>query len=157
MKVAEICSSEVATARGFEELIVAAHRMRDRRVGFLVVIEPTVSAAGSAKTVIERPVGILTDRDLVMTVMAGGADAWLLRVQDVMTKEPVTASEHETVSDALARMRATGAQRLTVVSAQGSLVGVLSLDAVVDCLADELQNVVGAVRQEERNACAVLF
>ena len=155
MKVADICSSKVVTVSACDELIVAAHRMRERHVGFLVVVEPSAPGLGPAKGMKDKPIGVLTDRDLVMAVLAGGGDAWLLQVRDVMTRQPMTAREDETVSDVLVKMRAARSERLPVISAQGSLVGVLSMDAALACVANELEEVVCSIRHEQRNESAV--
>jgi CBS domain-containing protein len=98
---------------------------------------------------------VLTDRDLVVTVMAREADPRTLKVEDVMTRRPVTVREDETVVDATAKMRGIGVRRLPVVSRAGALVGILALDDVLDCVADELENIVGSIRQEQRVERAV--
>jgi CBS domain-containing protein len=155
MKVREICKSDVVTIRGFDELIVAANRMRERHVGYLVVVEPMAPGLEPPGRLGEKPIGVLTDRDLVVTVMAGGADPRLLKVEDVMTRRAVTAYDDESVGDALLKMRSIGVRRLPVISAKGALVGVLSVDDVLDSLASELRDVVGSIQKEQRVECAL--
>jgi CBS domain-containing protein len=156
MRVGEVCKSRVVTIRGHEELVAAAQRMREQHVGFLVVVEPVVQDRSEPEGRLgERPIGVLTDRDLVVTVMAREADPRTLKVEDVMTRRPVTVREDETVVDATAKMRGIGVRRLPVVSRAGALVGILALDDVLDCVADELENIVGSIRQEQRVERAV--
>jgi CBS domain-containing protein len=110
MKVGEVCKSKVVTIEGREELVAAAQRMREKHVGYLVVVEPI---AGRRRRSGVAPRGaardrVLTDRDLVVTVMARGADPTLLRVEDVMTRRPVTVREDEALTAAVTKMRGIG-------------------------------------------------
>jgi CBS domain-containing protein len=145
MNVASICGKNVVTIRGFEELGAAAQLMREKHIGYLVVVEPDVASAGSLK-----PIGVLTDRDIVISVVARETDPRTLRVSDVMTQNPVVTRDSDSLEQALARMRAIGVRRLPVVGSRGELVGVLSLDEIIDSLAAALQNVAGSIRNERR-------
>ncbi len=142
MKVGDICGRNVVTVREFEELAVAAQLMREHHIGYLIVVEPNVADRMVA------PVGVITDRDIVVGVVAQGADPRTLRVGDVMTREPVLAQEDSSVSAALQRMREIGVRRLPVVGSMGQLVGVLSLDDVLDAFAEELMDVARSIRHE---------
>jgi predicted transcriptional regulator len=144
MNVSEICRRNVVTVSRFDDLIKAAQLMREKHVGYLVVVEPdTVNE-------LDRAVGVLTDRDLVISVLAREADPRSLRVEDVMTQEPVMISEAESIEDGLREMRRIGVRRLPVVGRRGEIVGILSLDDILDVLAGELQNVTGSIRNEQR-------
>src|SRR5579862_2257857 len=131
MKVLDICKRDVVTIREAEELTAAARLMREKHVGYLVVIEPELGEAAVT------PVGVITDRDIVVAVVARETDPRALKVGDVMTRQPVLAREDGTVSAALHHMREIGVRRLPVVDRGGRLVGVLSLDDVLDALAEE--------------------
>lgn len=144
MNIAKLCRPDVVTVREFDELTAAAGLMRERHIGYLVVVEPEF-ADGSLK-----PVGVLTDRDIVVTVVARQTDPRTLRVGDVMTREPVVAADTDPIDKALASMRRMGVRRLPVVGSRGQLVGVLSLDDVIDALAAEMANVAGSIRNEQR-------
>lgn len=145
MNVASICGKNVVTIRGFEELGAAAQLMREKHIGYLVVIEPDVASTGSLK-----PIGVLTDRDIVISVVARETDPRTLRVSDVMTQNPVVTRDSDSLEQALARMRGIGVRRLPVVGSRGELVGVLSLDEIIDSLAAALQNIAGSIRNERR-------
>jgi len=144
MIVSEICRRNPVTIRSHEELISAAALMRERHIGYLIVVEPHPPHAAP------RPVGVLTDRDLVVGVLAKGADARLLKVGDVMTRDPIVVCEDTSLNSALAEMRRIGVRRIPVVDAVGQLVGVLSLDEVLDAIAEELRGVIGSIRTEVR-------
>ena len=143
MSVGQICKRDVVTIRPIDDLITAAQLMREKHVGFLVVVEP------SFEEETYKPVGVLTDRDIVVAVIARGADPKTLRVDDVMTRQPVVALATESLEVALPKMRRMGVRRMPIVGMRGELVGVLSMDDVLDTIATELQNVAGAIRSEQ--------
>ena len=142
MDVRSLCRRDVSTVRQIDELGVAAKRMRDAHVGYLVVAEPLPLGGWS------RPLGVLTDRDIIIEVLAKDVDPRTVTVGDVMTRDPVVVSEAHTLSFALQAMRRIGARRIPVVGAAGHLVGILSLDDVVGYLAKELHEASATVRHE---------
>jgi len=144
MDIGSICQQGVITVTRFDELTTAARLMREKHIGYLVVVEPDLATGG------ERPVGVLTDRDIVVAVVAGGADPAALRVGDVMTQQPVTVTAAESIGAALKILRRIGVRRLPVVSPLGDLAGVVSLDDIVSHLADELQDVAGSIHHQRR-------
>lgn len=128
MKVEDTCSRQVVTIRGEDTLIEAARRMREHHVGALVVVETQGS--------VNAPRGIITDRDLVISVLAvDPEDMHRLLVADVMSDELVTVPAGAPLEDAVDRMRAAGTRRLPVVDDAGALVGILTLDDLVDAAA----------------------
>lgn len=143
MNIKNICQKNPVTVRRSDELVKAAQLMREKHIGYLVVVEPDV-ADGS-----QRPIGVLTDRDIVITVIARETDPRSLRVEDIMTRQPVIASTADSIDKALRDMRRVGVRRLPVVGLRGELVGILSMDDVLDVLAGELQNVAGSIRNEQ--------
>jgi len=145
MIVSEICRRNPVTIRAHEELDSAAKLMRERHIGYLIVVEPYPPHEG------QRPVGVLTDRDIVVGVLAKGADPRQFKVGDVMTRAPVVVSEDDFLNSALADMRGIGVRRVPVVDAVGQLVGVLSLDEVLDAIAQQLLGVIGSIRTEVRS------
>ena len=142
MKVGDICGRNVVTVREFDELTAAAQLMREKHIGYLVVVEPNVADG----TLV--PAGVLTDRDIVVGIVAKGTDPRTLRVGEVMTREPLLAQEDSGVSSAVRRMREIGVRRMPVVGRAGQLVGVLSLDDVLDAFAEELMDVARSIRHE---------
>jgi CBS domain-containing protein len=134
----------VDLAEEHESLQAAAERMHARNVGTLVV----VNREG-------KPIGILTDRDLVVRAVARGLDPYETIVSDAMTLCPVAAREETTLEDALRTMRSGGFRRLPVVDGEGKLVGLLSLDDILDLLAVEFQEIGGLLNKENPHALAV--
>ena len=131
MSVGRICSRVVETARPEETVSEAAQRMREQNVGSLLVQDDD-----------GRLVGIVTDRDLTVLVLAEGRSGRETTVAEVMSEVLQTVREDASLGTALAAMRRRRARRLPVVDAEDRLVGVLALDDVVALLAEEL----GAIR-----------
>ncbi len=144
MNVGKICHREVVTVDAAEGLTQAARLMRQQHVGFLVVVESNTANADL------KVVGVLTDRDIVTAVIAKEADARSFRVGDVMTRNPLLADESASLDSTLKTMREVGVRRVPVVGVRNELVGVLSIDDVLDSLADQLGSVSAAIRSEQR-------
>jgi CBS domain-containing protein len=144
MNVSQLCSRNVVTVRKSDEITVAARLMREKHVGYLVVVEPDFTGAT------QRPIGVLTDRDIVIGVVAQDLNPRGIRVGDVMTCNPVVVELGDPIAAAVQEMRRIGVRRMPVVGSLGELAGVLSLDEVLDSLSSELQNLAGAVRNERR-------
>lgn len=149
MNVGMICKREVVTINPRTDLVSAAELMREKHVGFLIVVEPEFEPERGPVT-FGRPVGVLTDRDIVISVVARGADPRDLTAADIMSREPSTIEEREPLERALQVMRRLGVRRLPVVGPGGLLTGIVSLDDVIDVLSGEFGDVSGALRNEQR-------
>ena len=140
MNVSEICNPEVVVVYRDMELTNAAKLMRDRHVGSLVVVADRLS---------ERvPVGMLTDRDLTIAVLAKELDPHTVTVGDVMSTDLFTVREGDSVNAALRVMRERGVRRVPVVTHSGALAGILTLDDLLDVVAEQLGDVVRAIARE---------
>ena len=142
LNAGEICSRIVVVAERDTLLADAAQRMREQHVGCLVVVDET----GSGR----RVVGILTDRDIVTAVVAKAVAPQSLRVDDMMTTAVVTVGEATPFAEVLATMRRKGLRRLPVTDARGALVGLVTLDDVLEILAEQMRTVVQAIENEQR-------
>jgi CBS domain-containing protein len=138
MSAGRICVREVDVISPEESAQVAAARMHDRKVGTLVVIDEQ-----------RMPVGIVTDRDLVVRVLAPGRDITQTTVAEVMSAAPGTVFEQTPIEDALRLMRAGPFRRVPVVDQGGRLAGLLSLDDILDLLAEEFRDI-GQLLQAEQ-------
>jgi len=144
----QFMSSDPVTARGGEGLLDAARRMRELHVGCLVVVD---GPAGE-----RRPIGMLTDRDIVVGVLAQtDQKLHLLRVDDVMTQKVVLAREGEDLDEVLRRMRAKGIRRVPIVDSSGLLRGLLSFDDILEHVKEQigaLADLIGRERRREETA-----
>jgi CBS domain-containing protein len=132
MNAYELCQRRVITARRTDELSTAVWVMRERNVGCLVVVDPAGIDGGW------RPVGLLTDRDIVTNVFARDRDPYTVVVDEVMTRHPVTLISTASIEEALRRMRAADVRRLPLVDERGRLAGILALDDIFDHLAQRV-------------------
>jgi CBS domain-containing protein len=147
MAIGEICSRTVVFIARDESCLVAARLMREHHVGSLVVVE------GQQAPACRVPVGMITDRDLVVGVTALGLDPDRVLVETVMRPELALAREDDGVGRAIALMRAHGVRRLPVVDSAGVLVGVLAADDLIELLGEELAGLaamLGRGEQRER-------
>jgi CBS domain-containing protein len=142
VNVETVCSSEVITVKQDQTLREAASVMRLHHVGSVVVLP----AQGQSK----RPLGILTDRDLVVEVMATGLDPDTLKISDLMDGAPVTVRQQDDVIDALHKMRSRGVRRLPVTDPHGDLVGIVSLDDLLHSVSQELSLLARVVEYQPR-------
>ncbi|MGB8326214.1 MAG: CBS domain-containing protein [Steroidobacteraceae bacterium] len=143
MNVGLICSRKPVTVAPGADVVAAARLMREQHVGFLVVVE---SLAGRSA----GPVGVLTDRDIATAVVATEVEPHSIAVRDVMRTHPLLVAEDASIESALREMREIGVRRVPVVNAQGQLSGVLSLDDVIDELAEQLADIAGSIRKGQR-------
>lgn len=137
MSVGRICTREVDLADLEESVQVAAERMRTRNVGTLVVIDEE-----------KRPIGIVTDRDLALRVVGTGLDSASTLVSQVMSALPDTVTEDTPIEAAISLMRRGSHRRLPVVDDSGHLLGLVSLDDILDLLSEEFQEIGRLVRKE---------
>jgi CBS domain-containing protein len=140
MNAGELCNREVVVAYRDVRLVEAARLMREHHVGSLIVVVGRLS---------ERvPVGILTDRDIVVAVVAKELDPRTLAVGDVMTGELLTIREQDDISDALRLMRDKGVRRVPVITHSGALAGILTIDDLLELAAEEFGDFARTIDRE---------
>ena len=133
MQVGHIVTRTVEICTATESATTLAARMRRAHVGDLVVVE---NRGGDAV-----PVGVVTDRDLVVTVLANQRDPERVSAAEIMSERLVVVGEEDDVSVALEQMRRSGVRRIPVVDDSGKLTGIVALDDVVDYLTSMLADV----------------
>ena len=146
MAVGEICNREVVIAKKALSVVDAAQLMRQHHIGDLVVVEERNGR--------RHPVGIVTDRDIVVEVVAAGVNPDALKVGDIMGPEVATVRESEGLCEALRYMRDKGVRRMPVVDRDGGLVGILTLDDLLSLLAEEMTELAKLVSHERQREAA---
>lgn len=116
-KCSEVMTSAPATSEPGDSIRRVAEIMKREDVGAVPVVESSASA---------RLVGIVTDRDIVVKVVASGQSAETATVRDVMTGTPAYCREDEDVSHAVRYMAERKVRRMPVVDAEGRLRGIIS-------------------------------
>lgn len=142
MKVGEICQREVVTIGNTPDVVEAARLMREKHVGFLVVLQEDDA--------LRRPVGVLTDRDIVLQVTAPAVDERDVTVEDLMTRQPLIAKEDDDLSEVLQAMRLAGVRRVPVVDVRGSLVGIVAIDDAIEFITGLLCDITGSIKRGQR-------
>jgi CBS domain-containing protein len=142
MQVGEVCNRDVVIIDRNDPISDAAKLMRLHHVGDVVVVEKRNGHC--------FPVGILTDRDLVVEILANDIAPDTLLAGDVMSFDLITVRENEGLPEAIKRMRDKGIRRMPVVSADGSLQGILTMDDLLDLITEQLADLVMLVGREQR-------
>lgn len=146
MPISEVCNREVVIVQPGETVLEAAQIMRRHHVGDVVVVEER----GGRRV----PVGIVTDRDLVLEVMAPQIDPATITVRDILTTDLATIKKDAGLFDAIEYMHAKGVRRLPVVDDNGGLIGILTLDDLIELLADEMTALARLVKHEQKKESA---
>ncbi|MEI8264296.1 MAG: CBS domain-containing protein [Betaproteobacteria bacterium] len=139
MNLGSLCQRHVITVDRHDSLQTAAHRMRDQHVGALVVTDDSPQG--------RRVVGLVTDRDLALAVLADGGMAPQQSVGLLVDESLVSASEETDLSQGIELMRAAGVRRLLVRDEQGHLAGIVSFDDLIDACASQLGGLADVVRK----------
>lgn len=142
MLVGEFCNREVVVIESAESVKAAATLMRKHHVGDVVLVEKRLG-----KIV---PVGIVTDRDLVVEVMAQDLKPEALTVRDIVIENIQFTHENDSLLEALNLMKTKGIRRLPVVSHEHALVGIISIDDVTDLLTEMLGFVAGVSQRQQK-------
>ncbi len=142
LNVGTVASRIVVVAESRTPVVRVAQLMRENHIGAVIVIEDAAPR--------NRPVGIVTDRDLVIEVLAMDVNHQTLTAGDVMTANVQTVRESDAVFDAAEAMRRSGVRRLPVVDVEDRLVGIVTFDDLVELLAQELGSLASTIRREQR-------
>ena len=140
MPIGEICNREVVFSHRNHTVREAALLMREYHVGDLVVVEENGK---------RKPVGIVTDRDIAISIVALGLDPDVITVGDIMGPELVTVRENQGVFETIQQMRLKGVRRLPIVGEEGALVGIVAVDDLVALFADELSELSKVIAREQ--------
>ena len=145
MHVGEFCNREVVVIEEESSITEAAVVMRENHVGDVVIVRTLYGKM--------MPVGILTDRDIALEIVALGADPEAVRVGDAMSFDLTTVAEDDDLLHVIEVMRDKGIRRIPVVDIDEALVGILTVDDIIDLLSEVLIDLTHLVdRQKRREA-----
>lgn len=144
MNTGEVCNREVVVIGKNDSILNAAKLMRHYHVGDVVVVE---SESDQAERV---PVGILTDRDIVVEIVATEIDQDTITIGDSMSYELITAQEEDDILETIKRMRKKGIRRLPVINSNGGLVGILTMDNIIDLIAEQMTDLTCLVANQQK-------
>lgn len=143
MTAGEYCNRDVVFVGVADSLREAVQLMRTQHVGDVLVVEKLTGN--------NTPVGILTDRDIIIEVLAEDVDIDSLTVGDVMSELLITVTEDTGLPEILDVMRSHGIRRLPVIDRNGSLQGIISIDDILELLAELLQKLAILVKTEQQH------
>ncbi|WP_455204700.1 CBS domain-containing protein [Kaarinaea lacus] len=141
MSVGEFCNRDVVIANRKTTLTEIAQLMREHHVGCVVVVENKDSN--------NIPIGIITDRDLVVELIAENIQLDSVTAGDVMSANLLLGREIDGLWETIKRMRSKGVRRVPVVNDEKVLVGILTVDDVLEILASELTELVSLISREQ--------
>lgn len=142
MTVGAVCNREVVVIERDASILEAARLMREYHVGDVVVTEPRQGGP--------VPVGILTDRDIVVGLVAKEVDLKTIAVGDAMSFELLTVREDEDLLPTIEQMCSRGVRRVPVVNSAGALVGILAVDDLIELVAELLADLVKLITFEQK-------
>lgn len=130
MFAGQYCTRNIVTSGRDDSIVKVAELMRDHHVGDVLVVD--------SKNGNQIPVGIITDRDIVIEAIALDVDIHELVVEDIMNYKLITALDTDDLMTVIKRMRVYGIRRIPVINQSGTLVGMLSTDDIIDVIAEQL-------------------
>jgi CBS domain-containing protein len=142
MSVGAVCNRNVVILENTGSVQEAAELMRDHHVGDVVVVR--------RQGLVPIPVGIVTDRDIVVELIAKKVDVNSVAVTDIMSAEILTLKENEQLLDAVEAMRKRGVRRAPVVNTSGGLEGILSVDDIIELIAEQVSGLVSLIHKEQK-------
>ena len=141
MPIGDVCIRDVVVASRETTVREAARLMAENHVGNLVMVEDI----GGRRV----PVGIVTDRDIVRNVVAEALDAGLFTLGDLVARDLVTVREDQSIFECMQQMRINGIRRMPVIDLKGGLIGIVSLDDLIQLLAGEMSELAKVIVREQ--------
>jgi CBS domain-containing protein len=142
MPIGDVCVRDVVTASKETTVQEAAVLMRRHHVGDLLLVEEKVKGR-------QVPLGIVTDRDIVLSVIATKLDAAVFTLGDLVVRDLVTATEDQGIFECIQQMRMNGVRRMPVVDRHGGLVGIISVDDLIQLLSEEMSALAKLISREQ--------
>lgn len=143
MNIGELCNRDVIVANQRDSIVDIAQLMRKFHVGTVVVAE-----RGEA-------LGIVTDRDIVLEIIAEEVPLGGCTASDIMSQVLVTVRETTGIYETLQIMKSKGVRRVPVVDDRGELVGIFSSDDFIEFIAEQMGDVVSLMKRELRSEEAI--
>ena len=139
MSIGEICTRDVIVANRKDSVLDVAKLMRKYHVGDVVIIDQHMDQ--------NFPVGIITDRDIVLELVAREVDIGSVMAEDVMSTDLLIAEENEQLTGLVQQMQSKGVRRVPVINAKGGLIGIISEDDIVEIIGEQLSNLASLVNR----------
>jgi CBS domain-containing protein len=138
MNIGSLCARRIVSIDSAGTLVEAAGLMREHHVGALVVTTPAPEGL--------RVIGIVTDRDLVIDVLARGLNPAGTQIGELASKQIVSVPEEGDIASAIDAMQRSGVRRVLVADAEQALMGIVSFDDLMDACANEMAGLAKVIR-----------
>ena len=142
MNVGDICNKNVVYADQKSDLLTAALLMREYHVGSVVIVVDSQNG--------RKPVGIITDRDLVLKILASDVPAKEIILNDIVNRDIICIRDDDDIMDAIKIMYMESVRRVPVINDKGELSGILAMDDLIEILTNELCNLVAVIGRQQR-------
>ena len=142
MMLSAVCTLDVASCSPRISVLEAARLMRQKHTGDLVVVDGGED---------QEPIGVITDRDIVVEVLANDLNPATTTVGSIIRHPVVVAHDSEEPATALERMRTHGVRRIPIVSQHNRLVGILTVDDLLKLLATEASTLTEIVSRQQHH------
>ncbi len=139
MSIGEICTRDVIVANRKDPVLDVAKLMRKYHVGDVVIVDQHADQ--------NLPVGIITDRDIVLELVAREIEIGSVIAEDVMSTDLLIAEENEPLTELVQQMQSKGVRRVPVVNAKGGLIGIVSEDDIIEIIGEQLSNLASLVNR----------
>lgn len=136
MSLGNLCRREIVCVDRGATIEEVARLMEEKNIGSIIVVEE------------RKPMGIVTDRDILLRVINRGLDSERTSVADVMTKQIVTLREDMGLFEALQQVKGKGIRRFPIVDAKGNLQGIMTLDDILYLLGKEMADIASIIEEE---------
>lgn len=138
MKVNEYFSRNVVSIKANESPLDAARMMREKNVDCVVIVDE--------KSTKLEPVGILTDRDIAIEIVAEEVEPTSVTVLDVFCRTLITVNVEDDLDESLTLMLSNGVHRVPVVDYDGVLIGIIAIDDYLEVMAEQLYDLVDVLK-----------
>jgi len=139
-RLSAMCKFPVQIAARDTTIVAAAQMMREGHAGALIVVDKVAKAP--------KPIGIVTDRDIVVAIVALDLDPNIFVLDDLVNRPLVVGKGDQSIREGLALMNAKGIRRLPVVNKAGALIGIVALDDLIAEIARDLKQVADVIDRE---------
>ena len=142
MNVDSICNRNVVIADQSTDALTAARLMHENHVGTIIIVDDISNT--------KRPIGIISDRDLVIEVLAKDVSPAQVTLKDAMNQDLICVRDDDDMLETVKIMCLEGIRRVPVVNEQGQLTGILTMDNLFEILANELSNLALLMSREKQ-------
>jgi CBS domain-containing protein len=140
MSIKDICGRQVVTATKDASVNEVAKLMKKHNVGNVVIIDNQVTT--------NKPIGILTDRDITMKIVAEDVDARQISAGDIMTENLLLLHGNQSINEAIDMMCAKGVRRAPISDDTHKIIGIASIDDLFILLAEEMGSLSKLIRKQ---------